>query len=188
MARIIRVPNTNLQQPVEAVRHFNRFYTRQIGVLREGLLRSPFSLSEVRVLYELAHREKPTAAALGKELGLDPGYLSRILRAFEKRGLVRKTPSGADGRQNLLRLTRQGQETFATLNARQSDEIAAMLRALSAESQKRLVEAMHAIEGLLGAHPEKKCEGLVSHASPPARRYGLDRPPPRRPLRPRVRI
>src|SRR6202030_1581196 len=84
-------------QKIDAVRGFNRFYTRQIGVLREGLLRSPFSLTEARVLYEIAYRPQPTATELCQELGLDPGYLSRILRAFEKRGLVRKSASQADG-------------------------------------------------------------------------------------------
>ena len=82
----------NLNSRVQAVRSFNRFYTRQIGVLREGLLRSPFSLTEVRVLYEIAHREKATASELCKELDLDPGYLSRILGNFEKRGLIYKSP------------------------------------------------------------------------------------------------
>ncbi len=97
---------------VEAVRRFNRFYTKRIGVLHEGLLRSPFSLTEARVLYELAHREKSTATELGKELGLDPGYLSRILRGFKKRRLIDKKPSDADGRQSLLWLTEQGQHVI----------------------------------------------------------------------------
>src|SRR5437870_7785298 len=88
-------------QRVQAVRRFNRFYTRQIGVLQEGLLQSPYSLTEVRVLYELAHRQKPTATELGKDLGLDAGYLSRILQSFEKRRLIRKVRSEADGRQSL---------------------------------------------------------------------------------------
>src|SRR5258708_2022847 len=95
------------QQPdlqIDAVRSFNRFYTKQIGVLQEGLLNSPFSLTEVRVLYELAYRDKPTAANLAKDLGLDAGYLSRILAVFEKRGLVSKVRSKTDGRQALLRL------------------------------------------------------------------------------------
>ncbi len=146
--------DTDLDQHVQGVRRFNRFYTRQIGVLNEGLLRSPFSLTEVRVLYELAHRERPTATELGTELGLDAGYLSRILRGFEERGLIDRKPSEADGRQSLLRLTEQGQEAFATLDARSRDEIGTMLRDLSAFEQHRLIEAMHAIEGLLGAQPE----------------------------------
>src|SRR5271169_6461474 len=95
----------DVEARIEAVRRFNRFYTRQIGVLREGLLQSPFSLAELRVLYEISHRRQPTATELCQQLGLDPGYLSRILRAFEKRGLVRKSASRTDGRQSLLGLT-----------------------------------------------------------------------------------
>ncbi len=140
---------------VETVRRFNRFYTRQIGVLHEGFLRSPYSLTQVRVLYEMAHRGKPTATELGKELGLDAGYLSRILRGFQKQGLLEKQPSETDGRQTLLWLTKKGQEAFATLNARQSDEIRTMLSQLSATEQGRLIDAMHAIEGLLGAQSER---------------------------------
>jgi DNA-binding MarR family transcriptional regulator/GNAT superfamily N-acetyltransferase len=134
---------------VQAVRSFNRFYTRQIGVLRDGLLKSPFSLSEVRVLYEIAHREKATASDLCKELDLDPGYLSRILSNFEKRRLIGKAPSKTDGRQSLLSLTRQGKETLAPLETRSNEEVEAMLRRLSQGDQKRLVETMHCIERLL---------------------------------------
>src|SRR5215203_6481100 len=93
---------------IGAVRRFNQFWTRQIGVLREGYLESEFSLAEVRVLYELANREETTAGELGEELGLDAGYLSRILRGFENRGLIHKRPSEADGRRRLLRLTERG--------------------------------------------------------------------------------
>ncbi len=98
------------------MRRFNRFYTRQIGVLQEGLLDSPFSLAEARVLYELAHRDRPTATELGTELGLDPGYLSRILRSLEKRSLVAKTRSAEDGRESFLALTAEGRKAFARLD------------------------------------------------------------------------
>lgn len=151
---------------VEAVRRFNRFYTKQIGVLREGLLQSPFSLAEARVLYELAHRERPTASELGKELGLDAGYLSRILRGFEKRGLIIREPSEVDGRQSLLQLTREGQEAFAPLNTRSRDEIGAMLGGLSAAEQRSLTEAMRTIAALLGAAPEGKAPYLLRPHQP----------------------
>ncbi len=140
----------SLEARVEATRRFNRFYTRRIGVLQEGLLQSPFSLAEARVLYELAHRERPRATELGKELGLDEGYLSRILRGLRKRGLVDRRPSPADGRTNLLGLTRRGKAAFATLDERSRQEIGAMLAALPPRGQSRVVEAMGAIEALLG--------------------------------------
>jgi len=155
-----------LEQRVAAVRGFNRFYTRQIGVLHEGLLRSPFSLTELRVLYELAHRAKPTATELARELGLDAGYLSRILRGFKKRGLINRKPSPADGRQSLLRLTDRGQDAFATLDARARDEIRVLLRDLPPGEQSRLVEAMHTIEALLGAGPETKAPYLLRPHQP----------------------
>ncbi len=157
---------TDLSQRVEAVRRFNRFYTQQIGVLQEGLLRSPFSLTEARVIYELAHHEKTTATELGNELGLDAGYLSRILSGFKKRDLIDKQPSKSDGRQSILWLTEQGQEAFTMLNARSHNEIEAMLNELSTEDQKRLVEAMLVIEGLLGAQPEHKVPYLLRPHQP----------------------
>src|SRR5262245_12664614 len=127
---------------VEAVRRFNRFYTKQIGVLHEGLLQSPFSLSEVRVLYELAHQENITASELAKELGLDAGYLSRILRRFEYCGFLDRTPSQTDGRRSHLRLTQQGLDAFAPLDQRSHDEVAALLDTLPSTEQKRLLDAM----------------------------------------------
>jgi DNA-binding MarR family transcriptional regulator/GNAT superfamily N-acetyltransferase len=148
------IPPTIRSGRVDAVRRFNRFYTRHIGVLGEGLLKSPFSLTEVRVLYEIAHRKLPTATALCQELGLDPGYLSRILSKFEKCGLVSKSASQSDGRQSLLELTARGRKTFATLDARQSAEVASMLRALPPAGQSRLVQAMLTIETSLGAGSE----------------------------------
>src|SRR3989442_3922057 len=152
---------SDFDQRVAAVRRFNRFYTRQIGLLQESYLKSQFSLSQVRVLYELAHRERPTATELGRELGLDPGYLTRILHLFERRGLLKRTPSKADGRQSHLFLTARGQAAFAPLNTRSREEIGSMLRALRARDQIRLVDSMHAIEGVLGAQPEKRVPYLL---------------------------
>jgi DNA-binding MarR family transcriptional regulator/GNAT superfamily N-acetyltransferase len=145
----------SLKLRVDAVRRFNRFYTKQIGVLHEGLLRSPFSLAEVRVLYELAHHENPLASAIARELGLDRGYLSRILRNFVKRGLVEKKRSPSDGRRNPLALTTLGRRTFAPLEHRADEEVGVMLGELPAQEQARLVGAMETVEGLLGAPKEK---------------------------------
>ncbi len=156
----------NISQRIEAVRHFNRFYTRQIGVVTGQYLKSPFSLTEARVIYELENREKTTAAELGKELDLDAGYLSRILRGFEKRGLVDRQPSGTDGRQSILQLTEQGQNAFALINARARRGIEAMLDKVPAEDQDRLVEAMRTIEGLLSAQPEHKAPYILRPPRP----------------------
>jgi DNA-binding MarR family transcriptional regulator/N-acetylglutamate synthase-like GNAT family acetyltransferase len=142
---------SHIEPLVSAVRRFNRFYTRQIGVLQEGLLRSPFSLTEVRVLYEIAHRSRPSAAELSRELGVDAGYLSRILRDFVKRGLVRKLLSETDARQAHLELTKLGRQTFGKLDARSSDDVAAMLEGLPPVRQKVLIEAMSKIEKLLNS-------------------------------------
>jgi len=135
---------------VDAMRRFNRFYTRQIGVLHEGLLRSPFSLAEARVLYELAHRKSPTAMELAAQLGLDRGYLSRILARFRGQGLVARHPSPADGRRELLRLTARGRRTFAPLDRRARAQVRALLSPLAAPEEERLVASMRAIERVLG--------------------------------------
>jgi DNA-binding MarR family transcriptional regulator/N-acetylglutamate synthase-like GNAT family acetyltransferase len=135
---------------VDAMRRFNRFYTRQIGVLREGLLDSPFSLTQVRVLYELGSREDATATDVGRELQLDAGYLSRLLRDFEKDKLVERRSSEADGRQSHLRLTKAGRKAIATLQERARDEVRAMIGGLSEQDQRRLIGAMDTIERLLG--------------------------------------
>ncbi len=145
-----------LDQRVAAVRRFNRFYTKQIGVLHEGLLKSRFSLTEVRVLYELAHRQAPTAVELRKELALDAGYLSRILAKFEGRGYLKRQVSKRDGRQSLLRLTPAGRRVFAPLDKRASEEVGPMLRALSEADQRRLVAALHTVERLLGGSRERQ--------------------------------
>jgi DNA-binding MarR family transcriptional regulator/GNAT superfamily N-acetyltransferase len=134
---------------VESIRRFNRFYTRKIGVLQEGFLGSAFSLTQGRVLYELAHRERPTATAVGAELGLDAGYLSRILRGFKKVGLIRAERSEADGREALLSLTARGRKAIATLDQRSNEDVTARLREVSEANQTRLVAAMNEIESVL---------------------------------------
>lgn len=141
---------------VEAVRRFSRFYTRQIGLLREGIVGSPFTLGEGRVIYELAHHEETTATHLGDELGIDAGYMSRIVRSLHERSIVERRTSPADGRQYLLSLTEEGEGAFAELNAASRAEIHGMLDLLPEPDQNRLVEAMHTIEGLLGAQPEHR--------------------------------
>ncbi|HEU4524323.1 MAG TPA: helix-turn-helix domain-containing GNAT family N-acetyltransferase [Gemmatimonadales bacterium] len=137
--------------PVAAVRHFNRFYTRQIGLLDEGLHESPFSLTEVRVMYEIFHRPGVTATEVGEALALDAGYLSRILRGLRRQGLVAARAPAVDRRRRSLSLTERGLRTFGGLNARSSEEVGAMLARLSRPQRRELVHAMRGIEGLLGA-------------------------------------
>lgn len=137
------------QERIGAVRQFNRFFTRQIGVLREGLLHSPYTLTEARILFELGHRNHITASDLCRELGLDPGYLSRILARLEQQGLLEKVRPDNDGRQRLLRLTRQGSSAFALLDQRSRNEVSEMLNDLSEEEQERLLKAMQTIESVL---------------------------------------
>jgi len=155
-----------LAAPIAAVRRFNRFYTRKIGVLQEGHLESPFSLTEVRVLYELAHRDGPTASELARELGLDTGYLSRLVRSFEKRGFVEKRRSTNDARQTHLALTDAGRVAFTALDHRSTDEIAAMVARVSPDDRRRLTDAMRTIERLLGAPAEAKQPYLLRTHQP----------------------
>jgi DNA-binding MarR family transcriptional regulator/GNAT superfamily N-acetyltransferase len=135
---------------VDAVRAFNRFYTRQIGVLGDHYLGTDFSLTDLRVLYELAHREAPTATEVGRELGLDAGYLSRILRRFEARKFLTRTPSPADARQSLLRLTAKGRAAFAPIDTRVRGLVEALLGRLTPPDHRRIVDAMATITDLLG--------------------------------------
>ncbi len=137
---------------VDAVRRFNRFYTRRIGALDEGHLHSAYSLAEVRVMYELAHRAPASARELARDLSLDAGYLSRILRRFSREGLLRRAPAKSDRRRALLSLTPKGDRVFAPLNAGARDQVKALLKPLSAEERKALVAAMRRIESLL-THP-----------------------------------
>lgn len=140
----------NLAARIAALRRFNRFYTREIGVLRKGFLGSPFSLAEARVLYEIWRGNRPTATDIARALDLDAGYLSRVLRAFENGGLIAKTVSKTDARQAHLSLTARGKKTFAPLERASQDSASAMLGKLPLSDQKRLVAAMATIEQLIG--------------------------------------
>jgi DNA-binding MarR family transcriptional regulator/GNAT superfamily N-acetyltransferase len=151
-----------IEQRAEAVREFNRFYTRRIGALGEGHLGSKFSLTEVRVLFELANRRHPTASEIAETLGLDRGYLSRTLRAFQKRGLVTTKTGPGDRRRTLLRLTPAGQRAFSPLDTRARADIVAMLEPLPAGDQRRILDAMRAIRGSLG-HPQAAPEATVPY-------------------------
>lgn len=135
---------------VAALRRFNRFYTRRVGVLDEHLLASAYSLTETRVLYELAARRETTAAAIAGELGLDAGYLSRILRRLQARGLLRQAAASRDARVRRLRLSARGRAVFAGLDQRADALAASLLGPLAPESQQALVGAMGRIEALLG--------------------------------------
>lgn len=139
---------------ISTVRRFNRFYTRQIGLLDEGLLQSEFSLTEVRVLYELAHRDGLTASDLGRDLNVDPGYLSRLLAKFEARGLLTRSSLEADGRRSMLALTATGREMFAPLDKDARDQVAGLLEPLSATDRGKLVRAMETVQRLLGGSQE----------------------------------
>ena len=139
-----------LRQHVEAVRRFNRFYTTQIGVLRESYS-SPYSLTEVRVLYELAHRGVASAKDVGRELGLDAGYLSRILGKFQRKRLITRTGSQSDRRQQMVSLTEKGRALFAEMNSRTNAEIGGLLREIAVTERERLVHAMETVESVL--HP-----------------------------------
>ena len=151
---------------VAAVRRFNRFYTQHLGVLRHGWLGSPFSLTEARVLYEIRQRDRATATDIGRDLGLDAGYLSRILRRFHKAGLIRKETSPDDGRQSFLSLTVRGRAAYAPLETQTKREVGAVLSRLAAPEQQHLVIAMGAIERMIGDAPKPDNEIVLREPKP----------------------
>ncbi len=140
----------NLHEGVAQFRRFNRFYTKQIGLLNKGLLKTRFPLIQARVLYELAQQDQTTASTLVGKLDIDPGYLSRILSAFEKKGLLRKVRSPSDSRLRILKLTAEGKKSFAVLNQRSIKEAQELLLGLAGEDRHRLLHAMQTIENILG--------------------------------------
>lgn len=151
---------------VASVRAFNRFYTRQLGVLDESVLASGLSLTEMRVLYELAHRDGATATGLGRDLGLDAGYLSRLLSKFEARRWLKRSPAPGDARQSLLVLTPSGRKAFAPIEKAACEQIATWLEALPPPQRDRLVKSMETVQRLLGGLPEAKVAYVLRDLRP----------------------
>ena len=146
---------------VDAIRRFNRFYTRRIGALQPGYLGSPFPLPQARVLYELGQRGESTASELGAELDLDLGYLSRLLHGLRRQGLVQGQAAREDARRVRLSLTARGRKAFQQLDARSRDEVAGMLGKLAAPEQARLVGALEAVEKVLREDPPRREEIIL---------------------------
>jgi DNA-binding MarR family transcriptional regulator/GNAT superfamily N-acetyltransferase len=156
----------NGHRHVAAVRRFNRFYTQRIGVLQAGWVGSPFSLTEARVLYEISQRNRPTAAEIGRELGLDAGYMSRMLRRFHKSGLIRRQGSPDDARQTLLSLTARGRKAFAPIEARSNRQVGVMLSRLPAARRDDLVSALTTAESLLSEPANAAREVILREPKP----------------------
>lgn len=150
-------PSSTDCEAVSAVRRFSRFYTRRLGLLNRKLLSSEFPLTEVRILYELAHRDGLTATDLVRELDLDAGYLSRILTKFERRGFVLRETSGHDARRALLTLTAAGRKAFESLDRSSREQVASLLSPLAPDQVDSLVRSMQCIETLM-AEPQTAAE------------------------------
>jgi DNA-binding MarR family transcriptional regulator/GNAT superfamily N-acetyltransferase len=148
-----------LREQIEAVRQFNRFYTQKIGVLGEALLDSGYSLTEARVLYELAHRSEASAKELSEDLGIDAGYLSRILKRFEAAQLISRKRSLADARQSLIELTAKGRKVFAGLDKASDEQVTQLLRPLDPAAREKLRGTLASIGRIL--HPEQPAAGIV---------------------------
>jgi DNA-binding MarR family transcriptional regulator/GNAT superfamily N-acetyltransferase len=152
----VAMPASTLASRIEAVRRFSRFYTRRIGVLEETLLHSPFSLAEGRLVYEIANRAGPTAQELCRDLGLDPGYVSRMLASLEKRGCIVRTKSPTDKRATRLALTSKGERFWGAMNNQSKEDLANLLSPLPVVRQRKLVEALETVERILEEPEEKR--------------------------------
>lgn len=181
-------PAPDIAGPVERMRRFNRFYTQKIGLLEGSRLYDPFSLTETRVLYEIAHRDRVTASDLVRDLAIDAGYLSRLLRGFEKQGLVTRKAAKEDARQSLLGLTAAGRKAFAPQEDVSRRVLSPLVELLAPEDRARLVEAMETITQLLSAEAPAAKPGfrlrphrpgdigwmIQKHAELYTREYGWD--------------
>jgi DNA-binding MarR family transcriptional regulator/N-acetylglutamate synthase-like GNAT family acetyltransferase len=148
----------SLDHAVACVRRFTRFYTRRMGVLEEALLGSAFTLPEARIVYEIAVRDRTTASDLVADLGLDPGYVSRLIKSLEERGFITRRPSETDARQYLLDLTPLGRREFSQINRKSDEEVQKLLEPLGASDRARLVAALSTAEALLAQErPEPQC-------------------------------
>ncbi|PJK30662.1 bifunctional helix-turn-helix transcriptional regulator/GNAT family N-acetyltransferase [Minwuia thermotolerans] len=151
---------------VEAVRDFTRYYTRRLGVLKEGLLDTDLPLPQARLVWELAHREAATAAALARDLALDPAYVSRLLKSLERRGLVAKRRSQSDGRARIVALTPAGRDVFAELDARSAREVNDMLAPLAPSERRGLTAAMSRVRRLLGPEADAPAPYVIRSHRP----------------------
>ncbi|MFW9877449.1 MAG: GNAT family N-acetyltransferase, partial [Candidatus Thorarchaeota archaeon] len=146
------------------IRSFNRFYTNLLGLLDKTLLKSQYSLTEVRIMFELNRLSSETASKLVKLLNLDPAYLSRILSSFEEKKLIKKKRSSKDMRKQLLSLTSEGKKLISNLQEKANEQIKALLGSLSEEEQNQLVNAMRTIKRILKGETEKsKFYSIRSH-------------------------
>jgi DNA-binding MarR family transcriptional regulator/GNAT superfamily N-acetyltransferase len=152
------VPSHNV---IDSIRRFNRFYTRQIGVLNAGFLDSPYSLTEVRILYELSSGSSSTVTELSRNLGIDLGYVSRIVSAFTRKGLITRKKSSRDGRAMTVTLSTKGRSVFRDLDRRQQQQIELLLKPVSPADQQTLLGALDSVEHLLGGHDSPRANAVT---------------------------